>query len=125
MTGVVLIVGLAVLSGIGKPEFGCRDTSHGQQSESAPLYYWFLSVYADSLEHVAERHIEGGSFETATKLLVRVSYVRLRLDGAGAPALVRVLDKLETTAAKVGPDFLLNEFRIRNIISKCGYRSRS
>ena len=81
VSGVLLIIGVFFLSKDNDTELNCISKNPYKQNLATPLYRWFLTVYSNSLEYVADKHLEGENYETAIKLLTRVSYIQMRLNG--------------------------------------------
>ena len=100
-------------------EFNCIPNNSYKQRISNPLYKWFFTVYSNSLEYVADKHIEGENYDTAIKLLTRVSYIQMRLNGLESEEFIELFYKIKTTSNKNGEIFLLKDSRLRNIFSSC------
>lgn len=100
-------------------EFNCIPNNSYKQRISNPLYKWFFTVYSNSLEYVADKHIEGENYDTAIKLLTRVSYIQMRLNGLESEEFIELFFKIKTTSNKNGEIFSLKDSRLRNIFSSC------
>ena len=100
-------------------EINCIPNNSYKQRITNPLYKWFFTVYSNSLEYVADKHIEGENYETAIKLLTRVSYIQMRLNGTESDEFIYLFDKIKNTSNKKGDFFLLKDSRLRNIFSDC------
>jgi len=116
---VFLIFLVSFLSQDRVTEFNCIPNNSYKQRISNPLYKWFFTVYSNSLEYVADKHIEGENYDTAIKLLTRVSYIQMRLNGLESEEFIELFFKIKTTSNKNGEIFSLKDSRLRNIFSSC------
>ena len=119
VSGVLLIIGLFFLSKDNDTELNCISKNPYKQNLATPLYRWFLTVYSNSLEYVADKHLEGENYETAIKLLTRVSYIQMRLNGTKSDEFIQLFDKIKTTLNKEGEVFLLKDTRLWNSFIDC------
>jgi hypothetical protein len=102
----ILIGGLILFAAVGTATLEIRNP--GQHRQLAPthkrLAAKLLDFYADSLAHVAGRHLAGGSLETAASLAVRVLRLRLRVHSHGDPKLRQARDRVKQLLLWLPPD---------------------
>jgi hypothetical protein len=106
LSAVILIGGLIVFAAFGTASSQNRNAGKPKSQAATPnrLAVKILDFYADSLAHVADRHLAGGSLETAAFLAVRVLRVRLRLDSHDDAKLRLARDRAKQLLMRLPPD---------------------
>ena len=103
---VILIGGLILFAAFGTASSPNRNAA--KNGPLAPTHNYLaakmLGFYADSLAHVAGRHLAGGRLDTAASLSVRVLQVRLRLHSHDDAKLSQARDRVKQLLLCLPPD---------------------